>query len=55
VQPRQVPLRILLPVLDAASVKNDETLHTMWANILAAAATPGAKPKPYPAFIETLK
>jgi hypothetical protein len=55
VQPRQVPLRILLPVLDAASVEDDETLHTMWANILAAAATPGAKPKPYPAFIETLK
>jgi hypothetical protein len=55
VQPRQVPLRILLPILDAASVEDDETLHTMWANILAAAAIPGADPKPYPAFIETLK
>jgi len=55
VHPRRVPLNILLPVLDAASVEDDETLHSMWTNILCAAAIPNAKPKPYPAFIEVLK
>jgi hypothetical protein len=55
VQPQRVPLNILLPVLDSASVEDDETLHSMWTNILCAAAIPGSKPKPYPAFIETLK
>jgi hypothetical protein len=55
VQPQHVPLNILLPVLDSASVEDDETLHSMWTNILCAAAIPGSKPKPYPAFIETLK
>ena len=55
VQPRRVPLNILLPVLDAASVEDDESLHTMWTNILCSAAIPGAKSQPYPAFIATLK
>src|ERR1700682_4242978 len=55
IQPQRIPLRILLPVLDAASVEDDETLHSMWANILSAAAIPGSKPKPYSAFIEVLK
>jgi len=55
VQPRRVPLNILLPVLDAASVEDTESLHSMWTNILCAAAIPGAKSQPYPAFIATLK
>jgi hypothetical protein len=55
VQPRRMPLNILLPVLDAASVEDDETLHSMWTNILCTAAIPNGKPKPYPAFIATLK
>jgi hypothetical protein len=45
----------LLPVLDGASVEDEETPHSMWANILCTAAIPGSKPKPYSAFIEVLK
>lgn len=55
VKPVPVSLKILLPILDGASVEDDENLHTMWANLLASAAIPGAKPKPYPAFIEVIR
>lgn len=53
--PNPIELKVLLPALDYASVEADENLHTMWATLLSSAAIPGAKPKPYPAFVETLR
>ena len=31
--PRQVPLKLLLPIVDSASVEGDEDLHSAWANL----------------------
>jgi hypothetical protein len=53
--PRQVPLKLLLPIIDAASVEDDEDLHSLWANLLTNVADPGAPPRPYRAFVEVLK
>lgn len=55
IDPRPVPLKLLLPVLDAASVEDDDQIHTMWTNLLCSAAIPSSTPKPYPAFAEALK
>src|SRR5437868_13790337 len=41
ITPQAVPPRLFLPTLDAASIENDEDLHTRWAALLAnAAASP---------------
>jgi len=53
--PKQVPLKLLLPILDSASVEDDEDLHTAWASLLTDAADPSGSPKPYRAFVEILK
>jgi hypothetical protein len=37
--PQAVPPRLFLPILEAASIENDEDLHTRWAALLANAAT----------------
>lgn len=48
-----VPPRLFLPMLEAASIENDEDLHTMWSALLAnAASSPG---KVHPSYIEILK
>ena len=48
-----VPPRLFLPMLEAASIENDEDLHTRWAGLLANAATsPGSV---HPSYIEILK
>lgn len=48
-----VPPRLFLPMLEAASIENDEDLHTRWAALLANAATsPGSV---HPSYIEMLK
>jgi hypothetical protein len=39
-EPRQIPLKVLLPSLEYASVEEDEDLHTTWATLLASAADP---------------
>jgi Abortive infection alpha len=39
-EPRHIPLKILLPSMDYASVEEDEGLHTAWATLLANAADP---------------
>jgi len=53
IEPRQVNLKLLLPVLDYASVEDDEDLHTMWANLLANAADP-THYEVLPSFAEVL-
>lgn len=37
--PKAVPPKILFPLLEGASLEHDETLHTMWAALLANAAS----------------
>jgi hypothetical protein len=40
IQPQPIPLKLLLPAIDAAGAECDEDLHTMWANLLTNAADP---------------
>src|SRR5258708_32946363 len=35
VSPKEVPLKIIHPLLEAASLEEDETMQAMWANLLA--------------------
>lgn len=54
IDPRPVGLKLLLPVLDYASVEDDEDLHTMWANLLTNSADP-SQDEALPSFAYTLK
>ncbi len=40
VEPSPVPDRILLPLLQAASLEDEDSLRSLWSNLLAAAADP---------------
>lgn len=51
--PCQVPPSLFLPIIDNASVQDNEALHDKWAALLANAAAPGNNI--LPAFSETLK
>jgi hypothetical protein len=48
-----VPTRLLLPIIEASSVENTETLQQMWAGLLATASQQTDSVSP--SFIETLK
>lgn len=52
--PRSVNLKLLLPIMDNASVEEDEDLHTMWAALLTNAADPAGSDV-LPSFVEVLK
>jgi hypothetical protein len=53
IAPQAVPPRLFLPMLEAASIENDEDLHTKWSALLAnAASSPG---KVHPSYVEILK
>jgi hypothetical protein len=50
---QSVPPRLFLPMVEAASIEDDEDLHTKWSALLAnAASSPG---KVHPSYIEILK
>jgi hypothetical protein len=49
-----VPPKLLLPILEGASVEDDETLHDMWAALLANAASPENANKVRPGFLAVL-
>src|SRR5438132_72971 len=53
--PQAVPLKILFPLLEGASFEENEDLHTMWAALLANAASPENGGKISPGFIAILK
>jgi hypothetical protein len=53
--PKAVPPKILFPLLEGASFEDDEDLHTMWAALLANAASPENTKKARPGFIAILK
>ena len=54
IYPKSIPLKLLLPALDYASVEEDEYLHTTWAALLANAADPDVDFVPA-CFIEILR
>jgi hypothetical protein len=49
-EPQQIPDRIWLPILREASLEDDETLQTKWANLLANAADPEQRNAVLPSF-----
>lgn len=53
VQPKSIPSRYLLPILDTCSFEDDDDLQKRWAGLLAFATQEGDSLSP--SFIETLK
>jgi hypothetical protein len=53
--PQAVPPKILFPLLEGASMEEDEDLHTMWAALLANAASHEHLQKIRPGFIAILR
>jgi hypothetical protein len=53
--PQAVPPKILFPLLEGASFEENEDLHTMWAALLANAASADRKDIVHPGFIPTLR
>ena len=53
--PKAVPIKLLFPLLEGASLEENEDLHTMWAALMANAADPDGSEKVRPGFIATLK
>lgn len=55
VQPKEVPLNILYPLLEGASLQEDPSLQDLWANLLANAADPRQERPVLPSFQDALK
>jgi len=55
IEPTQVPLKLLLPIIENASNEKEDNLQDIWANLLANAATQDATNKVYPSFPAILK
>ena len=53
--PKAVPPKILFPLLEGASFEDNEELHTMWAALLANAASPEKAGGVRPGFIAALR
>jgi len=53
--PKAVPIKLLFPLLEGASLEENEDLHTMWAALLANAASPHESEKVRPGFIAALE
>jgi hypothetical protein len=53
--PQAVPPKILFPLLEGVSFEENEELHTMWAALLANAASVGTAEVVRPGFIAILK
>jgi hypothetical protein len=53
--PRYVSPKLLVPLVQAASLETDPTLADHWAALLANAADPKQKQKPLPSFPEILR
>jgi hypothetical protein len=53
--PKAVPIKLLFPLLEGASLEENEDLHTMWAALLANAASPKNAERARPGFIAILK
>ena len=55
IEPANVPPKLFLPIMEHASLEDDETLQEKWAALLANAANPNAKPGVHIAFAGILK
>ena len=55
VTPGEIPLNVLQPALEAASLAEDAEMQERWTNLLANAADPGQQNKVSPAFPSILK
>lgn len=55
VEPRQVPLKTLLPLLEGVSLEDNDLLSDKWAALLASAANPQSRAVVQPSFPELLK
>jgi hypothetical protein len=53
--PETVSLKLLFPLLEGASLEENEDLHTMWAALLAHASHPGSVSLVLPSFTEVLR
>jgi hypothetical protein len=55
VDPKKVPLKTLFPILEGASLEEDESMSARWAALLATAANPKSTITVQPSFPEILK
>jgi hypothetical protein len=53
--PKAVPIKLLFPLLEGASLEGDEDLHTMWSALLANAASPQQTNEVRPGYIAILR
>jgi hypothetical protein len=53
--PKAVPIKLLFPLLEGSSLEENEDLHTMWAALLANAASPAQVEMVRPGFIAILR
>lgn len=53
--PEAVPIKLLFPLLEGASLEGDEDLHTMWSALLANAALPHQTNEVRPGYIAILR
>jgi hypothetical protein len=53
--PKAVPIKLLFPLLEGASLEENEDLHTMWAALLANSSSPEKVEKVRPGFVAILK
>jgi hypothetical protein len=54
-KPREIPLNILHPALEAASLQEDTDLQEVWANFLANAGDPRQVTRVEPSFVAMLR
>jgi hypothetical protein len=55
IKPSHVSLKILIPIIDNASMEEDDDIQDIWANLLASAANPTEAGTVYPSFPTILK
>jgi Abortive infection alpha len=53
-EPSAVPLKVLLPILNNASMESDDDLHERWARLLAGSSNPGNRPEVFAVFASIL-
>ena len=54
-EPQQIPDKTWIPILQAASMEDDETLQDIWANLLANAADPSQENSVHLSYVEIVK
>lgn len=53
--PEAVPIKLLFPLLEGASLEEDEDLHSMWSALLANASSPQQADEVRPGYIAALR